>query len=87
MQVRCKCPATGIGGLSSVSLVLVAAHAVPQLVLAAPSHVSPILTTVSGGTTWIADATGGIQHRIDPPAISFKRDPNPQILYKYGPLS
>ena len=72
-----KCPASGIGGLSSVSLVLVAADAVPQLVLAAPSHVSPILATTSDGTTWTADATGGIQHRTYRPAISFKRDPNP----------
>ena len=68
-----KCPATGIGGLSSVSLVLVAAQVVPQLVLAAPSHVSPILTTTSGGTTWIADATGDIQHRTDPLQFLSKR--------------
>ena len=40
-QWRCKCPVIGIGGLSNVSLVLVAAHAVPQLVLATPNHVSP----------------------------------------------
>ncbi|KAH1069003.1 hypothetical protein GYH30_006542 [Glycine max] len=52
-------------------------YLVPQLVLATPSHVSTILARASGGIVGIADAAGGIQYKTDPPAISFKRDPNP----------
>jgi len=58
---------------AAVSLELLAAYPVMQLVLAAPSHVSTILARASGGIHGIADAAGGMQYKIDPQQFLSKR--------------
>jgi len=59
-------PMAGLSTLAHVPPLVLAAWGVSLLVLAAPSHISTILTIVDGGISGITIAGGGFHAKTNP---------------------